>query len=160
AGWLMSASILIQLISAISAPWLARLARDQRPALIVALSLVGAGLLVLLLGPSSLRWLGATLLGLGQGGSFSLALTLIVLRSGDSKIAGEFTALVQGGGYTLAAMGPLLVGLMLDAALSIQTITWVLMVILAFAASMALLAGRQRRLETNDQGALVIINQR
>lgn len=160
AGWLMSASILIQLISAISAPWLARLARDQRPALIVALSLVGAGLLVLLLGPSSLRWLGATLLGLGQGGSFSLALSLIVLRSGDSKIAGELSALVQGGGYTLAAMGPLLVGLMLDAALSIQTITWVLMVILAFAASMALLAGRQRRLETNDQGALVIINQR
>ena len=46
AGWLMSASILIQLVSAISAPWLARLARDQRPALMFALSLVGAGLLM------------------------------------------------------------------------------------------------------------------
>lgn len=157
AGWLMSASILIQLISAISAPWLARLARDQRPALIFALSLVGAGLLILLLGPTALRWLGATLLGLGQGGSFSLALTLIVLRSGDSKIAGELSALVQGGGYTLAAIGPLLVGLMLDAAMSIQTITWVLMAILTFAASMGLLAGRQRRLETNSKGALITV---
>lgn len=157
AGWLMSASILIQLISAISSPWLARLARDQRPALIFALSLVGAGLLILLLGPTALRWLGATLLGLGQGGSFSLALTLIVLRSGDSKIAGELSALVQGGGYTLAAIGPLLVGLMLDAAMSIQTITWVLMAILTFAASMGLLAGRQRRLETNSKGALITV---
>ncbi|HZJ95755.1 MAG TPA: MFS transporter [Thiopseudomonas sp.] len=157
AGWLMSASILIQLVSAISAPWLARLARDQRPALMFALSLVGAGLLILLLGPTSLRWLGVTLLGLGQGGSFSLALTLIVLRSGDSKIAGELSALVQGGGYTLAAMGPLLVGLMLDAAMSIQTITWVLMAILTFAASMGLLAGRQRRLETHTNGTLITV---
>ena len=159
AGWLMSASILIQLVSAISAPWLARLARDQRPAIMLALSLVGAGLLLLLLGPMSLRWLGVTLLGLGQGGSFSLALTLIVLRSGDSKIAGELSALVQGGGYTLAAMGPLLVGLMLDAAMSIQTITWVLMAILTFAASMGLLAGRQRRLETQTNGTLITVIQ-
>lgn len=160
AGWLMSASILIQLISALSAPWLARLARDQRPALLVALSLVGAGLLVLLLGPSSLRWLGAALLGLGQGGSFSLSLTLIVLRSGDSAIAGELSALVQGGGYTLAAMGPLMVGLMIDAQQSIQVITWVLMIILSFAASMALLAGRQRRLDTDGNGGLVTVEQR
>lgn len=165
AGWLMAASILVQLISAIAAPWLARMGKDQRPAFIAILSLVGIGLWVLLLGPASLSWPGAILLGLGQGGSFSLALTLIVLRSGNAKIAGELSALVQGGGYTLAAMGPLIVGLMIvglmiDADISIQGITWLLLTILAFAASMALLAGRQLRLEINDKGILVTIDQR
>ncbi len=160
AGWLMAASIMVQLISAITAPWLARMGKDQRPAIIFALSLVGLGLFILLLGPASLRWPGAILLGLGQGGSFSLALTLIVLRSGNSQIAGELSALVQGGGYTLAAMGPLVVGLMIDAEISIQGITWVLLTVLAFAAAMGLLAGRQRRLETDEKGTLVTINQR
>ena len=159
AGWLMSASIFIQLFSAIAAPWLARMSKDQRPALIATLVLVGIGLLILLLGPTALRWPGSILLGLGQGGSFSLALTLIVLRSGNAKIAGELSALVQGGGYTLAAMGPLIVGLMIDAQMSIQAITGFLLAILAFAGAMAMLAGRQLRLEIDAQGTLVTVKQ-
>jgi CP family cyanate transporter-like MFS transporter len=135
------------------------MSKDQRPALIATLALVGIGLLMLLLGPTTLRWPGSILLGLGQGGSFSLALTLIVLRSGNAKIAGELSALVQGGGYTLAAMGPLILGLMIDAQISIQGITWLLLTILAFAVSMALLAGRQLRLEMDAQGALITVKQ-
>ncbi len=157
AGWLMGASIMTQLISAIGAPWLARLSKDQRPAIMLVLALVAAGLLLLLLGPTSMRWPGAILLGLGQGGSFSLALTLIVLRSANASIAGELSALVQGGGYTLAAMGPLAVGLMIDAEFGIQAITWVLLTVLAFAAVMALLAGRQHRLDINHAGALITV---
>ncbi|HKM36763.1 MAG TPA: MFS transporter [Thiopseudomonas sp.] len=158
AGWLMGVSIMTQLVSAITAPLLARMSKDQRPAIMLVLTLVGVGILMLLLGPTALRWPGAILLGLGQGGSFSLALTLIVLRSGNAKIAAELSALVQGGGYTLAAMGPLVVGLMINANIGIKGITWLLLTILAFAASMALLAGRQHRLETDDTGALVTIN--
>lgn len=154
AGWLMAASILAQLISALSAPWIARMSKDQRPALMLVVVLIGLGLWMLLLGSPALRWPGALVLGLGQGGSFSLALTLIVLRSGNSQIAGELSALAQGGGYVLAAMGPLVVGFMLDANLSIQAITQLLFTILAFAAAMALLAGRKRCLETNAQGEL------
>ncbi len=160
AGWLMGASIMTQLVSAIAAPWLARMSKDQRPAIMLVLSLTGVGLIMLLLGPAALRWPGAILLGLGQGGSFSLALTLIVLRSGNTKIAGELSALAQGGGYTLAAMGPLVVGLMIDADIGIKGITWVLLSVLTFAASMALLAGRQLRLEFDNTGALVTINLR
>ena len=160
AGWLMSLSVLTQLISAISAPWLARMHSDQRPALMLVLGLVGAGLWLLLIGPTSLRWPGVIMLGLGQGGSFSLALTLIVLRSGDTSIAGKLSGLAQGGGYALAAMGPLMVGLMLDASASINSITWLLLTILAFASAMALLAGRQRRLEVDSRGELVTVDQR
>ncbi len=160
AGWLMAVSIMTQLISAIAAPWFARMSKDQRPAFIAVLGLVGVGLWMLLLGPVALSWPGAILLGLGQGGSFSLALTLIVLRSANTKIAGELSALVQGGGYTLAAMGPLVVGLMIDAEIGIQGITWLLLTVLTFAASMALLAGRQQQLDIDDRGRLVTINQR
>ena len=155
AGWLMGGSIMTQLVSALAAPWIARLSRDQRPALMLVFLFIAAGLLMLLLGSPSLRWPGAILLGLGQGGSFSLALTLIVLRSGNAKIAGELSALAQGGGYTLAAMGPLVVGLMLDAGIGIKGITWLLLTVLAFSASMALLAGRQLRLEANKNNSLV-----
>lgn len=158
AGWLMSASILVQLISAITAPWIARMSRDQRPALLGVLSLVGIGLWLLMLGPASLSWPGSILLGLGQGGAFSLALTLIVLRSADDKIAADLSALAQGGGYVIAAMGPFGVGLMLDANIGINAITWLLMTILAFAAIIALFAGRQRRLEVDVRGALVTVS--
>lgn len=160
AGWLMGGSIMTQLVSALAAPWIARLSRDQRPALMLVFLFIAAGLLMLLLGSPSLRWPGAILLGLGQGGSFSLALTLIVLRSGNAKIAGELSALAQGGGYTLAAMGPLVVGLMLDAGIGIKGITWLLLAILAFSASMALLAGRLLRLEVNKNNSLVTVDLR
>ncbi|GLR65165.1 MFS transporter [Marinospirillum insulare] len=160
AGWLMGLSILTQLSSAIAAPWIARMSKDQRPALMLVLVLIGLGLWMLLLGSPALRWPGSIVLGLGQGGSFSLALTLIVLRSGNSKIAGELSALAQGGGYALAAMGPLVVGFMLDANLSIQAIAQLLFAILAFAAAMALLAGRKRCLESNAQGEFITVNQR
>lgn len=160
AGWLMGASIMTQLFSAIAAPWLARMSKDQRPAIVFLLALTAAGLVMLLLGSSAWRWLGAVLLGLGQGGSFSLALTLIVLRSANAKIAAELSALVQGGGYTLAAMGPLAVGLMIHADMQIRSTTWLLLGILAFAAGMALLAGRQRQLDIDHRGVLITIDQR
>ena len=103
----------------------------------------------------SLRWLGVILLGLGQGGSFSMALTLIVLRTGNSRLAGKLSGLAQGGGYTLAAMGPLGVGVMLQFGLGLTAITSVLVTICALAAGFALFAGRNRRLEIDDGGQVV-----
>jgi CP family cyanate transporter-like MFS transporter len=46
---------------------------------------------------------GAIVLGLGQGGTFSLALTLIVLRSRDAHVAANLSSMAQGIGYTLAS---------------------------------------------------------
>jgi len=54
-------------------------------------------------------------LGLGQGGTFSIALALIVLRSPDSHVASNLSGMAQGVGYTLAACGPFLVGVVHDA---------------------------------------------
>ncbi|MCE9663888.1 MFS transporter [Halomonas sp. M5N1S17] len=155
AGWMMGASVMVQLISALGAPWLARFSRDQRPALMLVLGCVGAGLWLLLLGPTSWRWAGVVLLGLGQGGCFSLALTLIVLRTANSRLAGKLSGLAQGGGYTLAAMGPLAVGILLQFDVSLTIVTTALLLIVAVSAIFAMLAGRNQRLDVNEAGQLV-----
>lgn len=150
AGWTMAVSIMCQLISALSAPWFARLYRDQRPALLLVLLCTALGLVFLLAAPLGWRWPGAVLLGLGQGGSFSLALSLLVLRTANERLAGQLSGLVQGGGYTLAALGPFGVGLLLQAGASTQHIAWLLLGLIGICCGFALLAGRQRQLDDHN----------
>lgn len=155
AGWLLAISAIAQLVSALGAPWLARLGRDQRPAIWLVLTTTASGLLILLIGPLAWRWAGAILLGLGQGGSFSLALALITLRTGDSRLAGKLSGMAQGLGYCMAALGPLGVGLLLQFQADLATIFTVLLTICIIAAVFAHLAGRNRRLELDSEGRLV-----
>ncbi|UYV20494.1 MFS transporter [Halomonas qaidamensis] len=155
AGWTMAISIMCQLGSALSAPWLGRLTHDQRPALLLVLLSTALGLWMLLIAPLAWKWPGAVLLGIGQGGSFSLALSLLVLRTANSRLAGQLSGLVQGGGYTLAALGPFGVGLMLQAGAEIPHIAWLLIVLIALCCGFALLAGRNRQLDDHN-GELVV----
>lgn len=155
AGWTMSISIMCQLGSALAAPWIARLGRDQRPALVLMQLLSASGLALLLIAPLYWKWPGAVLLGLGQGGSFSLALSLLVLRTSSSRLAGQLSGLVQGGGYTLASMGPFVVGLRLQAGASTAQIAWLLITILGVCCGFALFAGRNHRLD-EQEGQLIV----
>jgi CP family cyanate transporter-like MFS transporter len=150
AGWTMAVSILCQLASALSAPWIARLHHDQRPALLLVLICTAMGLACLLAAPLTWRWPGAVLLGLGQGGSFSLALSLLVLRTANERLAGQLSGLVQGGGYTLAALGPFGVGLMLQAGATTEHIAWLLIGLIGICGIFALFAGRQRQLDDHS----------
>ncbi|MGL6250841.1 MAG: MFS transporter, partial [Billgrantia desiderata] len=85
----------------------------------------------------------------------SLALSLIVLRTANSRLAGKLSGLAQGGGYTLAALGPLAVGVLLQLQVGLATMTGVLLSIVAVAAGFALLAGRNRRLDVDAEGRLI-----
>ncbi|WP_338479698.1 CynX/NimT family MFS transporter [Pseudomonas trivialis] len=114
AGLALSGSIIVQLLSALTAPWLATRGKDQRPAIVVVMVLTLGGLFGCLYAPIEGLWDWAILLGLGQGGTFSLALTLIVLRSRDSHVAANLSGMAQGIGYTLASLGPLAVGVLHD----------------------------------------------
>ncbi|MBK0060563.1 CynX/NimT family MFS transporter, partial [Pseudomonas sp. S44] len=114
AGLVLSGSVLVQLISSLSAPWLATRGKDQRLAIVVVMLVTLGGLFGCLYAPISGLWGWAVLLGLGQGGTFALALTLIVLRSKDSHVAANLSSMAQGVGYTLASMGPFAVGLVHD----------------------------------------------
>jgi CP family cyanate transporter-like MFS transporter len=62
--------------------------------------------------PTSGIWLWALLPGIAQGGSFSLALTFIVLRSRNSHGTVQLSGMAQGVGYLIAACGPMPVGLL------------------------------------------------
>ncbi|MEY2689947.1 MAG: hypothetical protein RL375_4147 [Pseudomonadota bacterium] len=116
AGALMSLSVLSQLVTAFTGPWLAtHIGRDQRPAALAMLSLSVIGLLGCLLLPVASLPIWVVVLGLGQGGNFSIALLCIVLRARDAAQAGRLSAMSQGVGYCLAAIGPLGVGVLRDA---------------------------------------------
>ncbi|MBO9468675.1 MFS transporter [Endozoicomonas sp. G2_2] len=114
AGLMLSLSIIVQLISAIAAPWIGGRCRDQRGVVVAVMLLTLAGLLGCLYASIESVALWAVVLGLGQGGTFSMGLTLIALRAADSRIAAELSGMAQGIGYVLAALGPLLVGILHD----------------------------------------------
>ncbi|CAD5198492.1 CynX/NimT family MFS transporter [Pseudomonas sp. FEN] len=142
AGIVLSGSILVQLLSSLAAPWLATRGKDQRLAIVVVMVLTLGGLFGCLYAPLEGLWGWAILLGLGQGGTFSLALTLIVLRSRDAHVAANLSGMAQGIGYTLASMGPFAVGLVHDLTGSWAALGWIFGVIGLGAIIFGLGAGR------------------
>lgn len=155
AGLMLGFSVLTQLVSALAAPWLGRLGRDQRPALLGLLALAAAGFALAMLGPASLAWPAMVLLGLGLGGTFSLALTLLVLRSATPAIAGQLSGMAQGMGYCFAALGPFAVGLLLDWQVGLAGITALVLLILAVAMASAVLAGRRLQLRVDERSGAI-----
>ncbi|HEY0286695.1 MAG TPA: CynX/NimT family MFS transporter [Pseudomonas sp.] len=129
AGLLLSGSIMVQLISSLATPWLATRGKDQRLAILIVMLLTLGGLFGCLYAPLEGLWGWAILLGLGQGGTFSLALTLIVLRSRDSHVAANLSSMAQGVGYTLASMGPFAVGIAHDVTGGWGAVGWIFGVI-------------------------------
>ncbi|WP_339897907.1 MFS transporter [uncultured Gilvimarinus sp.] len=114
AGLALSVSIMVQVITAIAAPWISSYMRDQRFMIVLVVVLTLLGLAGCIYAPLSLMWVSAVILGLGQGGTFSMALTLLAVRARDADTAARLSGMAQGVGYTLASSGPLLTGLLHD----------------------------------------------
>jgi CP family cyanate transporter-like MFS transporter len=112
AGVIVSVSVLCQMVACLVAPGIAVKSRDQRLINATVMLLAVAGFMGCLFAPLSTIWAWAVLQGVGQGALTSVALTLIVLRSSDAHIAAQLSSMVQGVGYGLGAVGPLLVGLL------------------------------------------------
>ncbi|MFI6049862.1 CynX/NimT family MFS transporter [Streptomyces violascens] len=110
AGVIFAFNNLIQVAGAFGVPLLAGRMRSQRPLIVLVTSLVAAGYAGLMVAPVSGAWLWAAVLGIGQGGAVGLALTLIVLRSGDARTAAQLSGMAQTIGYLLAAAGPIAAG--------------------------------------------------
>lgn len=113
-GIAMSISFGAQLLTALGGPIIATAFRDQRPAVVLFMGLTLAGLLGIVYAPLPAATAWAIVLGLGQGGTFSVALSLIVLRARDATMTGKLSGMAQSVGYTLAATGPLMVGTFYD----------------------------------------------
>lgn len=111
AGGVVSFSIMTQVIACLLIPSIAVRRPNQS---LICVALVGCatiGLLAILYAPLWSIWLWAAIQGFGQGGLIAVAMTVIVLRSPDSHIAAHLSGMAQCIGYMLAAIGPLLVGL-------------------------------------------------
>lgn len=146
AGLVFAFSTLLQMAGSFVVPMLAGRMRRQRLLGVAVSALMACGVTGLLLAPVAGAWLWAALLGVGQGGALGLALTMMVLRSGDAHTAARLSGMAQTGGYLLAAAGPLALGAVHQA-----TGGWTvpLVLLLAVCAGLALLgtgAGRDRRI--------------
>ncbi|MBZ5875102.1 CynX/NimT family MFS transporter [Chromohalobacter israelensis] len=150
AGLALSVSILLQVSTAILAPWIGSRMRDQRAVLAVVMTLTLIGLLGCLYAPIGSVWLWIVVLGLGQGGTFSMALTLLALRAPDATTAASLSAMAQGIGYTLAAAGPLLVGVLHDWSGGWNVVGVLVSAIALGALVMALGAGRNRQVASTQ----------
>lgn len=142
-GLIVSVSVMIQLLSALGAPWIARRHRDQRAMIVTVLLFTLAGLMGCLYAPTDALLPWAVMLGLGQGGTFSMALSLIVLRAPDAPTAARLSGMAQGFGYALASLGPLLLGLVHDLTHDWRDAGWLFGGIILAALLAGLRAGRQ-----------------
>jgi CP family cyanate transporter-like MFS transporter len=114
AGWMLGLSQAVAIVTMFLAPMIAERRPSQRGVVVVAVGISGVGALGLLVAGSTASTLWVVLLGLGQGASFSLALTFFALRSPDPGHAAALSGMAQSVGYLLAAGGPFLFGVMRD----------------------------------------------
>lgn len=110
AGWMLSLSQATGILGAILIPIWAGTRKDQRLVIVLLTVLEIIGLIGLMLPGVALVELWVGLIGLVLGGTFGLALLLIVLRSSDAETAAELSGIVQSIGYFIAAAGPFVVG--------------------------------------------------
>ncbi|MGW4162154.1 CynX/NimT family MFS transporter [Streptomyces sp. NPDC004788] len=144
AGVVFAFNNLMQVAGAFVVPLLAGRMRGQRPLIVLVTSLVAAGYAGLMAAPVAGAWLWSALLGVGQGGAVGLALTLIVLRTGDAATAARLSGMAQTVGYLLAAAGPLAAGALHQASGSWTLPLAVVLGVCATALAVGLLAARNR----------------
>lgn len=115
AGFLLSLWAFIGLPASLIVPVLVVRFQATRPLFIFGSLSALSGLLGVLLAPApELLWLWMTLFGM-VGLLFPLALVLISIRSRTAESAVLLSSFVQSAGYVLAAIFPLLVGILHDA---------------------------------------------
>lgn len=99
---------------------------DRRVPLIAVLLLLLAGLLCLVFSPGTTPVLSTLLLGTGIGALFPLSLIVTFDHARTPAQAGKLLSKVQGGGYMIAALMPLIAGIVRDNSVSL-TSAWLIM---------------------------------
>ncbi|MCU6453102.1 MFS transporter [Sphingomonas sp. A2-49] len=112
AGLVLSILIVVQLATCLTVPAIAMRARNQRALAMILVAGGVCGLLGLVFAPLGGVWIWALVQGLAQGGLFSLALTMVLLRAPNAHVAAHLSSMAQCVGYIPAALAPLLVGLL------------------------------------------------
>ncbi len=113
-GGLLAIMALCQAAAALILPGLTGRLQDRRPWLWLTLALQLVGFCALALLPALAPALWAALLGAGLGGCFALSMVVALDHRPDPSEAGALAALMQGGGFLLAALPPWIVAVLHD----------------------------------------------
>lgn len=113
-GGLLAVLAVGQAVSALVTPVLASHGSDRRPWLGICLAMQALGFAMLVLRPEAAPYPIAFLLGAGLGGCFSLMMIVALDHLPDPAQAGALAALMQGGGFLLAAIPPWILALLHD----------------------------------------------
>lgn len=126
-GWLLAVGNVVQIPVTLVLPILAGRMARQRGLAVATAAVTAAGLLGLLVAPTAAPIAWMLLLGIGGGASISLALMLNVLRARDNRQVAQLSAMAQGVGYLLSALGPLLFGWLYDVTARWEPSLWLLL---------------------------------
>ena len=108
-GSLLALLSVAQAAAALVVPALAARSLDRRPWIIATLLLQVLGFGTLALWPDAAPTLNALVLGVGLGGCFALYMLVALDHLPSPSQAGALNALMQGGGFILAALAPWIV---------------------------------------------------
>ena len=147
AGFVLATLMCVQLSTSITGPWIATRGRDQRSTIFVLMMLVAVGFLGLIYGATSAVYIWAGIFGLGFGGMFAVAMALLVLRSPNPQVAAAISGMSQGIGYVIAAVAPLIVGILHEYTGDWNAVAVFMMLLIVGAMWSGLLAGRARFIE-------------
>ena len=115
AGWLLFIMQVVGLPLAFVTPIIADRVKNQKMLVAIIGVFYMSGLVGLVVGGNlTVILISMIFIGISQGASISLALTLIGLRTENSTEAAQLSGMSQSLGYLLAAVGPTLIGYILD----------------------------------------------
>lgn len=127
AGYLLGALSAMEVVAGLTVSALIHRFADRRGPLTLVIGLMLLGLGCLILAPLPLMWPAIIVLGLGIGALFPLSLIVTLDHARSPAQAGALLAFVQGGGYAIAALMPLLAGAIRDQLASLEW-AWICMV--------------------------------
>ena len=113
-GKLVAAMAVSQAIAALLVPFLARRSIDRRPWLLATLLMQGLGFAGLAYWPMVAPLFWVVVCGVGLAASFALAIVTALDHFESAESAGALAALMQGGGFLMAAFAPYAIALLLD----------------------------------------------
>ncbi|WP_312239881.1 MFS transporter [Pantoea sp.] len=145
AGWLLFIYQAVAVAANLACMVALKKLRDQRLVGFIASLAIFSGLAGLLLAPA-LAALWLIVAGLGAGASMVTCLSLFSLRAGDHRQASQLSGMAQCVGYALAALGPLVFGLLHESFHSWQIPLTALLAMSLLQMIVAPLAGREKQI--------------
>lgn len=119
--------------------------KDQRILVAVTCVIYALGMLCFLLGQTQLAVIVAVIcMAIGMGGSISLSIAFISLRSPTPARASELSGMSQSAGYLFAALGPIVTGLIFDIQSSWTMPLMIFIALIAFLACCGMFVGKNR----------------